>query len=832
MQAHLTKPTAVSEKEAAGDLYARSNLTRMQMLYWTGYQMRPDVPLYAAPLLFDIPQAIDIELFCAAVQSAMDQSEVLRTVIQTIDGVPQQVVRPQAMAPIKIKDFSAEANPREAAQNWQYQIASTPFDPFTSLVQFALAKVGPEAYLWLQNQHHLIADAVSAFYVYRVIARIYERLIQPSEELSLLPIVPFQTYCQFEREYRDSTQFERADRHWRQKLDKDVRSLRFFGQPTSKKGTQANRIEIELDKERSAKLKAMAEQAEFRDLTMELTMFNLLAALFFALVHHLTGNERLTFLTPMHNRPTQAFRQTIGLLMELCPFVVDIEQDETLASLIHKLKQQTRSAMRFSQHGSNISVKNKAHDLMFNYHTRPLLTFAGQPIQYSHLGIGHSSDSFALHVHDFEGSGVLMLKFDFHNDIFTEAQQETAVQMFSTLLDAFLANVEQPLADIALPWSALQTAVPQVENEPRNPQQNTYVPPRDRLELDLKNLWEEVLGISRIGIHDNYFDLGGTSWQAMNLFADIEKLTGHYLPLATLVNAGTIAELADILRDQSEAESWPTLVQIQAGTAHVKPLYLVHGGGGHILVFTKLARRLPDTQPVYAFQAKGLDGKTRPFPSVEEMAAHYVEALLAHQPEGPYQLGGYSMGGAVAFEMARQLTARGHEVAFVGIIDTPAQHPVLRWVRLATKLTARILRFPPEREQMLFIKNRHRFWVGFRQMIANQKNRLTQKVNRYNGKTAVPAQEQEDIRVQKITMINNRAYFCYVPARYPGTVTLFKSSDGYRDIYRDTKDPLMGWQRVAQTVDVHLLPGNHNQIVDEPHVQALADAFVKSLAAQ
>jgi thioesterase domain-containing protein len=486
--------------------------------------------------------------------------------------------------------------------------------------------------------------------------------------------------------------------------------------------------------------------------------------------------------------------------------------------------------MRFSQHGSSISLKNKVHDLMFNYHTRPSLNFNGEHINHEHLGTGHGNESFALHIHDFDDSGALILKFDFHSDIFTEEQGETAVRIFDTLLNTFLTDVEQPLADIELPWSALHRPMPPMENGSHALRQNAYVPPRDRLELDLKNMWEEVLGVPRIGIHDNYFDLGGTSWQAMNLFADIEKLTGHYLPLATLVQAGTIAELADILRDQSGSEAWPTLVQIQEGAANVPSLYLVHGGGGHVLVFTKLARRLPDTQPVYAFQAKGLDGKSRPFTSVEEMAAHYVEALLTHQPEGPYQLGGYSMGGAVAFEMAQQLTARGHKVAFVGIIDTPAQHPMLRWVRVATKWTARILSLSPEREQMLFIKNRHRFWVGFRQIMANQKNRFSRKSNPQKERVAAVAQEQEDVRVQKITVINNRAYYCYVPARYPGVVTLFKSSEGYRDIYRDTQDPLMGWRRVSQKVNVHSLAGNHNQIVDEPHVQALADAFVKALA--
>jgi thioesterase domain-containing protein len=165
----------------------------------------------------------------------------------------------------------------------------------------------------------------------------------------------------------------------------------------------------------------------------------------------------------------------------------------------------------------------------------------------------------------------------------------------------------------------------------------------------------------------------------------------------------------------------------------------------------------------------------------------------------------------------------------VGIIDTPAQHPALKWVRLATKLTARIVRLSPEKEQMLFIKNRHRLWVGFGQILNNQKRRLAQKASRQKQQANAANQEQEDVRVQKITATNNRAYFCYVPHRYPGPVTLFKSGDGYRDMYRDTKEPLMGWQRVATHVDVHLVPGNHSQIMDEPHVQALAAAFTAVL---
>jgi thioesterase domain-containing protein len=828
MQPNLIKPTAVLDTERIGDLYARSNLTRMQLLYWTGRQLRPDVPLYAAPLLFTIKGSFEPNVFCTALQAVMDQSDVLRTTIQIVDDVPQQIVQPHMAAPLEIRDFSAEADAKTAVHRWFQEIITTPFNMQQSLVQFALAKISPNEHLWLMNQHHVIADAASAFFIYEVVARTYEYLLNPEAKITIPTITPFQVYRDYEREYRDSSHFQRADRFWQKRLNQDVTPLNFFGQRRTKKGTRSARLNIELDEARTNQLLALAKTEEFRDLTEELTMFNILAALFFSLVYHLTGNEHLTFLAPMHNRPTQAFRQTTGLLMELCPFVVDIEPNETPASLVQKMKLQTRGVMRFAQYGSSISLNSKAHDIMFNYHRRPLLTFNEQPVVHQHLYTGHSSDSFALHIHEFEGSGTLKLKFDFHQDIFSEEQQETAVAMFHTLLDQFVKDLHHPLLDVQMPYSATSTTANLSEHIATDAT-TTYVPPRDRLELDLKNIWEGILGTPRIGIYDNYFDLGGTSWQAMNLFAEIEKLTGNYLPLATLVEASTIAALADKLRSQADGDDWPTLVPIQEGSPEQTPLYLVHGGGGHVLIFTKLARHLPATQPVYAFQAQGLDGETQPIASIEEMAAHYVEALLNQQPQGPYQLGGYSMGGAVAFEMAQQLVARGHQVDFVGIIDTPAQHPSLKWVRLATKLTARLMHFSPEKEQQLFIKNRHRVWVGFRQIMANQKNRLVKKAVHHKPQSAAHTEQREDFRVQKITQINNRAYFCYVPKPYSGAVTLFKSTEGYRDIYRDTKDPQMGWQRVTTGVDVRLLLGNHNQIMDEPFVQALADAFIDVL---
>jgi aspartate racemase len=213
------------------------------------------------------------------------------------------------------------------------------------------------------------------------------------------------------------------------------------------------------------------------------------------------------------------------------------------------------------------------------------------------------------------------------------------------------------------------------------------------------------------------------------------------------------------------------------------------------------------------------------------MAAHYVENLLQFQPEGPYLLGGYSMGGTVAFEMAQQLVARGHTVAFLGIIDTSAQSPRLKWLNLVTKIASRIFNFSPEREREFFIENRHRLWLGLRKVKLPEQS--GSQPDPYSGEAQTPPRQQlkqQYLRLQKITASNVHAHYRYVPRRYPGNIVLFKSADGYTDIYRHTDDPQLKWQHVVrQGVQIYDIPGNHNQIMDEPHVNSLAAAMAMAL---
>ncbi len=199
----------------------------------------------------------------------------------------------------------------------------------------------------------------------------------------------------------------------------------------------------------------------------------------------------------------------------------------------------------------------------------------------------------------------------------------------------------------------------------------TYLAPRDALEARLAALWEELLDASPVGVRDDFFALGGHSLLAVRLLARVEQLTGTQLPVAALFAAPTVEGMAAALRGGEARGGSSTRVPIRT-EGDARPLFFVHAAGGNVLGYAELARHLGPGQPFHAFRSRGLEAGEVPHGTVEEMAAEYLAELRAVQPEGPYRLGGWSMGGVVAFEMARQAEAAGDAVELLVLADPSA----------------------------------------------------------------------------------------------------------------------------------------------------------------
>ena len=342
--------------------------------------------------------------------------------------------------------------------------------------------------------------------------------------------------------------------------------------------------------------------------------------------------------------------------------------------------------------------------------------------------------------------------------------------------------------------------------------EGTFTGPRDKVERWLTGIWEEILGIHPIGVRDNFFDLGGHSLLAARLFARIEKVFAQSLPMSTLFHAPTIEQLAGVLRGEKEKDSssWTSLMPIQPGGSQ-PPFFCVHGGHGRTLTFGTLSRHLGPDQPFYAFQARGIDGEQSPHTRIEDYAAEYVMDMQAIQPEGPYFLGGFCSGGTIAFEMAQQLRAQGHEVAMLALLDA---RRVVRQPR--SRLGRRVL---------IHVGNVLRLSVSDKLEYLLDKVRGVTQTAKHSIKTRGEAPSARDILDRVIDCAERE----YVPQIYPGRMILFRPGEQPAEYYLD---PYLGWEGLAAGgIEVRDIPTGSGTMFREPHVQTLARELRASMEA-
>ena len=347
--------------------------------------------------------------------------------------------------------------------------------------------------------------------------------------------------------------------------------------------------------------------------------------------------------------------------------------------------------------------------------------------------------------------------------------------------------------------------------------EKAFVAPRDDLELQLAHIWEEVLGVRPVGVRDNFFELGGHSLLAVRLFALIEKRLGKKLPLTTVFQGATVEHLAGVLRQQAMPGSQSSLVAIQPGGSR-RPLFLVHPAGGHVFPYVHLAQFLGPDQPCYGLQGRGVEDGQDPHTRIEDMAAHYIQALQTVQPAGPYLLGGWSMGGVVAFEMAQQLHAQGQRVALLAILDgripTPGET------------------FPEEDSEAILLVERY-FGISFGPIASlaelPKDEQLAFILEQAKSAGLVPAEldVSQARRFVKLLRSDLWATQNYGLRHYPGRIAFFKASETLEGA---SSDPTMGWSEWAGGgVEVHIVPGNHANLIYEPHVEVLAEKLTACL---
>ncbi|MDQ3811871.1 MAG: amino acid adenylation domain-containing protein [Chloroflexota bacterium] len=360
-------------------------------------------------------------------------------------------------------------------------------------------------------------------------------------------------------------------------------------------------------------------------------------------------------------------------------------------------------------------------------------------------------------------------------------------------------------------------ALPAIENGQRPPMSGPLVGARSRLEQQLVEIWEDVLGVRPVGVHDRFVELGGDSLRAVALFAEIERRLGRRTRTSSLLSASTVAELGQLLEQQQDGRD-AALVPIQP-LGSKPPLFCVHDLSGGVLGYAALARHLGPDQPVYGLEAP------RPEDRMEAIAGRYLSAIRAVQPTGPYRLGGYCFGGFVAFEMARQLEAQGERVALLAIMEgfAPLGRRGRRWRDGLAALVPTLRNLPV----WCSVYGPGVIRGGPREIGRRTRLRLLRARRRLAPQEIVSSFGEFSSASREILSMNIAAVRGYAAPPYSGSVTLFRS----RALPLDrARDPSMGWGAVALGgVETHEFPVPHQALLAEPQVRLVARVLADCL---
>lgn len=442
----------------------RSNLTNGQFLMWLGQKLQPDAPLYNMVQTFTFQGELQPDLFREAFGCLVNRSDALRTVIEEVDGVPQRRTPPARSAAgeaMEFIDFSQQPDPEGQYQAWLAERSRRTFDLSARLFDSVLVRLGEGHYVWYLSQHHLITDGWSFYLVYTYTADLYRRLLTGEDPAGFPDPPPYEAYAAFERQNRETESFAKATAYWEAKLAEPAEPVAFYERAGRENSNRTERVAVDLGRERSEQIRQIAGEKGIRGLNQDLTLFNLFATLFVAALHRVGGNRRISLGSPLHNRPTQNFKATIGLFMEVYPWHLAIDEGETFADLFKKVAAESFASLRHAQAGGSRASLNRSYDVLLNFVNVTFPPFCDIPVQvdWVHAGYGDSNHSLRLQVEDFDGSGSYRLHFDFNTGVFGSDERGWFTGHFLRVVDAFLADRDQPIRSVDLlspqEWQAL-----------------------------------------------------------------------------------------------------------------------------------------------------------------------------------------------------------------------------------------------------------------------------------------------------------------------------------------------------------------------------------------
>jgi thioesterase domain-containing protein/acyl carrier protein len=758
-------------------------LTDIQQAYWIGRGSGFELGNVGTHAYFEFEALrLDVERLSSAWQSLILRHEMLRAVVHK-DG-QQQVLESVEPYVIGVTDLRAvpESDGLAVVAEVRERMAHQVYDPARWPLFEVRATRLPGGVRVHVSIDLLIADVWSLFILFREWGALYE-----SPSIPLPPIaLSFRDYVAAEAALQATPHYARAQAYWAMRLA-DLRPGPDL--PLARSPAAVGRPRFE---RRSGRIEAgLWGSIKARSRQYGLTPSMVLCAAFADVLAAWSREPRFTLnLTLFHRMPVHPevnavvgdFTSTVLLAVDAGGTADVVERGRRLqrqlwSDLEHRYVSGVRVLRELAQRAGD--RRRLAMPVVFTStlgHETADAAAATRWLGALAYGISQTAQVWLDHQVGEDGAA-LVFNWDAVEALFPAGLLDAMFAAYCTRLrqlgtdeGAWSAPVATPhptSADLADPHataSAPHAGAPAAARP--------FVAPRDETERQLVRIWEELLGMQPVGVTDSFFDLGGNSFLAARLMIRVRERFGCALPVSTLFQASDIEGLARFVRERPPQPA-SSLVHLAGGIE--PPFFCVHPIGGNVICYVDLARRLRPLRTFWGLQAVGLQGEADPFTDIAAMAAHYREQICVVQPRGPYLLGGWSMGGTVAFEVARQLQALGEATSRLVLIDCETT--------AVAAATGRAVRQDDPAEP-------------------------------------IPADVDRELLGHMLDVFasHDRALRQYRERSYPGPVTVIRARE-----QPDVRPHDLGWGSIATGgVDVHVVNGNHYTILQPPNVDALA----------
>ena len=745
--------------ENVDDVY---RLTPMQELMLLHSLATPHSTVLQNQFCYRIDGELQAEHFRQAWQLVIARHPALRSAFAW-EGLPHpvQLVRSRVELPLKTVDLRGTPEKRQgsALEDLQRQDLEQSFElrraPLTRLTLVQLES-NRSALIW--NTHHLVIDRWSLAPLWTDLAAAYEALTAGQEPRLSRPGV-FRDYVAWvERQDRSA-----AESYWRAAL-RGFRQTSPASQPASAPPSP-QRARLQLDARSTERLAVLLASAR-------ISLAVALQAAVTLWLSRKSGREDIAFGQTASGRPADLpqVETIVGCFISNLPVRIRLDDSLRLHDWLQQLQvaQGRRNRFEYLPHTeirrwSEAPPEADLFDLLLVVNTD-----GGEAPQLADLNIRLESASLAgvypLTLAAGKTGDGLGLQLACDAARLRSSSPAEVVEEIGAILGEMSEGGDRAVGDLGAPlrrWPLLDGV--------RSPaQQRRSASPADSSATAvLLDIWRQVLGRERVGLDEDFFALGGTSVQAATMFMQIEVRFGRSLPLSTLLRAGTVRRLLDVL-GQDVDDPTRLLVKMQA-KGDGPQVFAVPGIGGNIIGLSALAQSLGNKQPFYGLQCRGLDGSEQPRTDIREIAEDFVREVL-REARPPFVVLGICWGAAVALEMAQRLAAHGNPPALLAMLD-PAY---------LGEPTARQRGFQNSKLRFLF-KRLKSYVEDFRRARGRQKLRLiATKATRLGSvlrNRNISSQTQVELTQFRVTEANRQAILHYRPEPYNGDSILFFSSE-------------------------------------------------------